>query len=63
MATNPERDPYQAEGEAILDANPGLREKLEAKLRLAIEGKLETVDSSRIDAELAAALGHPVEDD
>ena len=63
MATDRERDPYQSEGEAILAANPGLREKLEEKLRLAIEGKLETVDSSGIDAAIAKALGRPVEGD
>ena len=63
MATDRERDPYQAEGEAILAANPGLREKLEEKLRLAIEGELETVDSSAIDAAIAKALGRPVEGD
>lgn len=63
MATDRERDPYQAEGEAILAANPGLREKLEEKLRLAIEGKLDTVDSSGIDAALAKALGRPLEGD
>lgn len=62
MATDPDRDPYQAEGEAVLAAHPGLREKLEEMVRLAREGKLETVDSTAIDAALAKA-GYPVEDD
>lgn len=63
MAIDPKRDPYEAEGEAILDANPALRAKLEAKVRLAIAGKLETVDASVVDAELDALLGDLAEGD
>lgn len=63
MATNPERDPYQDEAEAILDANPGLREELEEMVRLLDRGELETVDSTEIDAAIARALGRPIKFD
>lgn len=63
MATNPERDPDREEFEAVLAANPGLREHLDALVDQYLRGELVVVDHARVGRILEQVIGQCLEPD